>query len=121
MLKIKEDRMQELEKFGFILKYNNLIHLSYYVRPVDEEIQKAIKRETLSVEQARILECNDVIAIVNKTNNPFWDRGIFLIKKGDCYNLDCPFSDEITPYFIEDLIKADMVEKDGEYNGKIDL
>lgn len=113
MLKIKEEKMQELEKFGFILKYNNLIHLSYYVRPVDEKIQKAIERETLYTEQEKMLSCNDVVTIVNKTNNPFWDNGIFLIKKGDCYNLDCPFSDEITPCFINDLIKSDMVEKEG--------
>lgn len=109
MLKIKAERMGELEKFGFLLKHNNLIYLSYYVRPVDKQLQKEILKETLSDNQSKILTNNDVVAVVKTSDNPFWDKGVFLIKKGKCKDLDCPF-DEIDTVFIQDLIKADMVE-----------
>lgn len=110
-MKIKlEIDFKELEKFGYRLKFNNLIHTAYYVKPVDKQAQEKFRQETLGSEQGKILECNDVIAIVKEENNPCLDRHIFLIKKERCKDLDYPFS-KIDKNDIQDLIQAGLVEE----------
>ena len=110
MSKIKEERMKDLEKFGFKLKFNNIIHTAYYVRPVDFEAAKLFLKDKTIEGNRQILENNDVVAIVTEKYNPCLDRYVFIIKKERCKDLEYPFS-EINEEYIQDLIKADMVEK----------
>ena len=111
MLKIKDEvDLKGLEKFGFKLKFNNLIHTSYYVRPINNEVQNEWKQERTSDRQSFILENNDVVAVVKEEHNPCLDRHIFLIKKERCKDLEYPFS-KINENSIQDLIQAGLVEK----------
>ena len=110
MLKIKAEKMKDLKKFGFKLKFNNIIHTAYYVRPVDFEAAKLFLKDKTIEGNRQILENNDVVAIVTEKYNPCLDRYVFIIKKERCKDLEYPFS-EINEEYIQDLIKADIVEK----------
>lgn len=111
MLRIKKEiDLKELEKFGFKLKFNNLRHTSYYVKPISKQEQEKFRKETLASEQSRILENNDVVAVVKEDYNSCLNRKIFLITRERCRDLEYPFS-EVNERDIQDLIQAGYVEK----------
>lgn len=113
MIKIKDNvDLKELEKFGFKLKFNNIIHTAYYVKPVNKQIQTQFLQNNTHDGQRQILENCDVIAIVKEKYNPCLDRHIFLIRSERCKDLEYPFS-EIDKNDIQDLIQAGLVEKVG--------
>lgn len=108
MLKIKDNiDLEMLGVYGFVKKFNNIIHCCYWVRPADlSELENF--RDAFVWDKERILyNSKNVTAILNDS------REIKNIESHNKFDEDCPFSDTKEEY-IKDLIKADMVEKDGE-------
>lgn len=112
MLKIKDNvDLEELKKFNFRLKHNNIIHTTYYVRPKDKNLHKKFADKNLKEEyQNNMLSGNDVVAVISDNSNPYWYKRVYIIKKQNNCDLEYPFS-EVSDNDINDLIKADMVEK----------
>lgn len=112
MLKIKDNIcLEELEKFNFRLKHNNIIRTTYYVRPKDENLyEKFTDKNLKQEEQNNMLLGNDVVAVISSKSNPYLYKRVYIIKKQNNCDLEYPFS-EVSENDINDLIKADMVEK----------
>lgn len=91
MLKIKEDKMQELEKFGFYKVFGDDIDDFYVFHFLGDNYP----------DNEPVYECR--VVIKNAEDYDLEERAIYI---GDyTYGI---------PNVVYDLIKADMVEKDGE-------
>lgn len=99
MLKIKEDKMQELEKFGFKKEDDYLVY-------IEDEPKKNWCKQTI----------NNLIGVATKSDYVGIMSPVY-ITKGQIVFSSESFSKWNAMKTIEklyDLIKADMVEKDSE-------
>ena len=97
MLKIKEDKMQELEKFGY-QQSSKIIYPRCLEKCVGDMLYIRIYNDKPCI---NIWDGEDK----NQT------REIWL--ENDKNGFDTSMDEKVEPY-IQDLIKSDMVEKDGE-------
>ena len=123
MLKIKDSvDLKELEKFGFLRCVNNVIHQWYYARPLEISDLQDFK-DILENNKNRsydILEQFDNVLVIcdlnngdnsrfNKEDNSLFKK-IYVIPREINYEDDC-FTENYNEENIQDLIKADLIEK----------
>ena len=105
MLKIKDNvDLEMLGAYGFVKKFNNIIHCCYWVRPADLSELKNFRDAFVWNKEHILYNSKNVTAILNDT------REIKNIEASNRFDEDCPFN-ETKEEYIQDLIQAGLVEK----------